>query len=136
LKSRVSSDGSDDADKAVELARLSATYPMQGQAETDADLRAEAYFEALDGLPAWAVGEARRLIVKGDTEFGKPWGPTVTEFADLVRSVVAPVKDDLAAVEQLLAARPIGEQTSPAERARVVSGFDKLKVEIAGRARG
>jgi hypothetical protein len=136
LKSRASSAGSDeDRAKAVDIAAIVAAYPSQAQADTDAGLRAAAYFEALVDLPAWAVAEARRLIAKGRTDYGKPWAPTPSQLAELVDLIVEPVRRDLATVTALLAAKSIGE-AGPDERSRVESGFAKLKLELAGRAGG
>jgi len=106
LKSRITSGDTDDASKAVTLAKLTAAYPAKGQDQVSSDLRIEAYFEALDDLPAWAAEEARLAIVRGRTDYGKPWGPGPTEFAELVKLVLAPMQRDLGDVEALLIAAP------------------------------
>lgn len=130
LRSQVSCGANDARDKAVELAKLTAGFPLQGMDDISSDLRIEMFFEALDGLPAWAVREARLSIVAGRTSFGRPFGPGPIEFADLVRSALLTINDDLRDIGTLLSAPSLDEEATPDERARVKSGFDKLKFEM------
>ena len=103
---------------------------MLGQDQISSDLRVETYFEALDGLPVWAVREAREAIVNGQTAYGRPWGPGPVEFADLVRLILRPIRNDLCQLEAIAAAEPLDSEPPPEERARVAEGFAKLKAEL------
>lgn len=133
MKSRLCCGVTDDRIKAVELARLTAAFLQQGQDQVSADLRVEAYFAALDGLPAWAVSEARQRVVNGETAYGRPWGPGPVEFADLVRGVLRPLADDLRDVRTLLRAEAQEIAPPPEEYARVSLGFDDLRASFGGR---
>jgi hypothetical protein len=133
LKSRLSCGATDDKAKAVELARLVTAFPQQGQDQVSADLRAETYFEALDGLPAWAVAEARRRIVAGSTPFGRPWGPGPIEFSDLVREVVKPVKQDLIDLELIDLAAPPEDMPSEESKQRVAAMVDQFKADLGAK---
>lgn len=130
LASRISCDANDNRDKAVELAKLTAAFPQQGQDQLSSDLRVETYFDALNGLPGWAVRQARLRIVNGETEYGRPWGPGPIEFADLVRQQVKPIRDDLQDVDTLLSAEPIDKPPTEAEKARVAAKIEGLKDEF------
>lgn len=131
LKSRLSCGANDARDKAVEIAKLTAGFPMQGMDDVPMELRAGMFFDALDDLPAWAVRETRMNIVAGMTKFGRPFGPGPIEFADLVRVTLKPFRDDQRDLDTLLLAKPITVEPTPAERQRVVDGFAKLKADIA-----
>lgn len=101
--------------------------------QVSSDLRIEAYFDALHGIPSWAVKAAREAVVRGDTEFGRPWGPGPVEFAELCRVQVKPLLDDLKQIDTLLLAEPIERAVSENEKARVTAGFAKLKSDLAGK---
>lgn len=135
LRSRLSSSADDDRAKAVELAKLVSAFPQQGQDQISADLRVETYFEALDGLPAWAVARARQEIIGGRTPFGRPWGPGPIEFADLVREMVKPAQDDLRDLETIDQTGPAEREPTDEERERVAAMIDGLKADFGARTR-
>jgi hypothetical protein len=113
----------------VELARLFAAFPAAAQSEMPATLRMEAYFEALANAPAWAVGEARARILRGEVLLGHRFAPTPPELAHVVRLVLRPIRadiDDLARIIKASTAR----SPSDAERKRVNEGFVKLGDEL------
>src|SRR5690242_1695993 len=119
---------------AVELAKLLAALPSQNVGEKQAELRADAYFEALDGQPVWAVAEARRRIIRGETNFGQPFAPTPAELTILVRLIVRTVRDDLADLAALSDATPLAEEDPmpPGDREAIAAGFDELRAALRG----
>lgn len=121
-------------DKAVtaSLARLVAAFPQQGQENVSADLRIDAYYAALAGLPAWTVVTAVNDILAGKTAYGRPWGPWPVELGDECRKLLKPVSDDLRGLQGLLAAEQEWEP-SPEERKRVEEGFQHLRASFGGR---
>lgn len=117
----------------VELARLLAAFPM-AQPGASADLRVDAYAEALAGLPSWALREARWRIVRGEAtvtvgDETRPldmrFAPTPPQLASIVRDIVKPYRDDLADLTDLVRIEP-NRDPDPAERKRVSDGFDAL----------
>lgn len=129
LSRSLSCGAADDKVKAVEIAKMSMTFPQQGMDDVSLDLRNESYFEALVGLPAWAVAEARRRIVTGSTAFGRPWGPGPIEFADMVRDVLKPVRADLNDLRTIESVDPWHEPT-PEERALIGALMDDLAASL------
>ncbi len=113
----------------MELARLLACFPSQAQSDTPADLRMEGYFEALSGVPAWAVAEARGRILRGEVTLGHGFCPTPPELARIVQLVLRPMRVDLDDLRKILAAANPQEPT-PQERRRVVEGFQKLRADL------
>lgn len=133
LSPRLSAGPNDRALIAIELAKLIAAFPMQGAEET-AKLAVDAYLEALAGQPAWAVVVARNEIITGRTKYGKPWGPTPVELGDLVRQVTLPYRNDLLALDGLLAISKRGEP-DPEVKEMVSDGFDALVLELGGKGK-
>lgn len=131
LKSRLRCDATDTRDKAVELAKLTTAFPMQGQDATSSELRIEGYFEALAGLPAWAVAEARARIIRGETMLDARFAPTPPQLADIVRMVVKPLECDLRDLADIARADIEFKEPTKPEHDRVMNGFEKLKFDLA-----
>ena len=126
--------GPDDGQaKAVEIAKLTMAFPSQGQEGVPNDLRAGAYFDALDGLPAWAVADARRKVVAGRTPYGDPWAPTPAQLRKLVSEILTPLRGELHVLESIEAAEQ-ESKPSDAERRRVIAQMDQFRAELAGNA--
>lgn len=119
---------------ATELARLMTAFPATSadQSDVPADLRAQAYFEALDGIPAWAIAEARGVIFRGEAPNVSPrFAPTPPEFRRVCEAVLRPIRGDLS---MLLAIRDAIDKREPTieERERVSRGLDDLVAELVG----
>jgi hypothetical protein len=117
--------------KAVLIARLLSGFPSQ---QTEQSLRADAYFEALDGLPAWAVERSVGRIIRGEAGLDTRFAPSPAQMAVEARRAMQPARDDLAALERLRIA-VADREASPEERARVGGGFDRLLEEFGRRPR-
>lgn len=118
----------------VELAKMMASFPMQEQGAGAAGARADAYLEALGNSPAWAVREARLRVLRGETDLDQRYAPTPPQLASEVRRILEPFRDDLADLEKLQIAAPIGAgdyEPSPEERARVKQTWDTLRPHFA-----
>lgn len=122
------------ATMAEELGRLTTAFPpIDGQADVPAALRAQAYFEALASIPAWAIAEARGVIFRGEAPDVSPrFAPTPPEFRRVCDAVLRPIRSDLA---DLIAIREASEKREPskAERERVSRGLANLAAELGGR---
>jgi hypothetical protein len=133
LRSRLVSGPQDRQAVAVELAKLLAAFPAQEQSDMPANLRMEAYFEALHGVPAWAIGEARARVLRGETALDMRFAPTPPQLAAVAKTLLEPHRRDLARLE--IIARAAGEDAEPTddEKARVTSKFDALRKEMRPR---
>lgn len=104
-----------------------AAFPFRDAGDVDMATRADAYFEALDNCPAWAIQQARLKVVRGEVgSLDTRFAPTPPQFAELVRSLTQPLRDDLVALERLSAA-VVEHVPTPEERARVAAKFAELK---------
>lgn len=130
MKSRISCGALNRKEVAVELAKLFAAFPAQEQSGGTLDLRMEAYFEALHGIPAWAVQEARLRVIRGEVSTLNPtFSPTPPEFAAAARRIMEPVRGDLARLQAIEAAAKDSDPSSE-ERGRVVAQMDALRAEM------
>lgn len=116
---------------AVELAKLLAAFPAQDQSDAPAELRMAAYFEALEGVPAWAAGEARGKVMRGEAGIDMRFAPTPPQFAATAKNILEPLRRDLAKLEQVATAIEADrDNPSEAEQARVAEGFAALKADM------
>jgi len=113
----------------AELAAMLAGMPAPaGLSDLAADLRIHAYMVAIGDQPAWAVSQACRAIIRGETEH-KRYAPTPPQLAAMVRDIVRPLRRDLEDLDALARIEP-NAPPSPGEVARVASGFDDLRREL------
>lgn len=132
LKSRLACGPFDGKERLVELAKLMAAFPAFQDGETQTRLRMEAYVAALDGVPAWAVSEAREAMIKG--QFGAmKYAPSPAEFASASRSRLLAAESDLSGLTRLASATVEEFQPTLEERERVVMGFDKLRKTLGAK---
>ena len=85
----------------MELAKLFAAFPAQTQNDGATRLRMEAYFEAIGDLPAWAIAEARRRIIRGETLLDLRFAPSPPQLSVIARAVVTPYRMALADLERI-----------------------------------
>jgi hypothetical protein len=128
LKRQLSAGPSDRQGIAAELANMFAAFPAQDQSDTPAALRIGAYFDALSDAPVWAIRQARLKVISGEYvgSLDSRFAPTPPQFAGIVRSILKPLRDDLADLEKISAA-VADHVPSAEERARVAQGFEDLK---------
>lgn len=92
----------------------------------------EAYFDALGGVPSWAVADARLKVIRREVATLNPtYAPTPPEFGEIARRILSPIRGDLARLEAIATAADDHEPT-PEERARVAEGFAELRGELKG----
>lgn len=127
MKARLQPGQDDIRAKAVLIARLISGFPAQ---QGDPELKADAYFFALEGFPAWAVERAVGLVNRGEAGLDTRFCPTPAQMAVEVRKVLRPARDDLATLEKLKVA-VADRDIPPDEHKRVSDGFDKLLAELA-----
>lgn len=126
LTSRLSCGAGNDKALAVELAKLLTAFPARGQDEISTELRMEAYFEALTGIPAWAVSEARTDVIRGVAGLDPRFAPTPPQLADLARAKLALIGDELTMLRRIETARIESCEPTPEEHEIVSKGFADL----------
>lgn len=136
LKRRLTSTPSDRQPIAVSLAKMLAAFPPRNGGKTAAEALVNSYFEALDGVPAWAVERASRDVVQGRaSRQNDEWAPTPPAFAQISRKAMESDRRDLAQLDRIMLA--LSESgPSPEERERVSEGFDKLKATLVAEMAG
>jgi hypothetical protein len=133
MQSRLACGPSDAKARLVELAKLMAAFPAFQDGEIQTKLRMEAYAASLDGIPAWAVAEAREAFIKG--QFGSiKYVPSPAEFASACRGRMRLVESDLADLTRISSAKVIAFNPSPEERQRVAEGFRALRKQLGSRS--
>jgi hypothetical protein len=116
--------------KAIAITRMLSGFAGSGNG--DPVLRADAYIEALDGLPAWAVERSVGRVIRGEAGMDTRFAPSPAQMAVEARRAMQPAKDDLAALDRLRIA-VADREASPEEKARVGGGFDRLLEELGRR---
>lgn len=115
----------------IELAKLLTAFPAQDQSDVPADMRIDAYVDALGVMPAWAVREARLKVVRGEVpDINKNFAPTPPQFADIAKAIMRPFRADLADLEALAKIEAERDPT-PEERARVGQAVEELRAEFS-----
>jgi hypothetical protein len=115
--------------KGVVIARLLSAFPGSGEQ----GMRSDAYLEALESVPAWAVERAAGRFIRGEAAVDTRFAPTPPQVAQEARAAMQPAREDLAKLVRLQDA-VADREASPTERARVSAGFDNLLAEF-GRKR-
>lgn len=96
------------------------------QSQAESSLRMEAYFTALEGQPAWAIGEVCVAAIRGEGPGDGRFAPTPAEMARMVKATMTDMRADLISLERLLKAETEDNGPDSAERARVAAGLAKL----------
>jgi hypothetical protein len=124
-----------DRRRAAAIANMILAYPLGGSVGEHASrARGEAYRDALDDMPAWAVIEAVKRWNRGacgDHNYSFAPAPAVLRAAAL--DLLVPHQVALAKLDRVLKATTLDEAIkppSPEDRAYVADGFQKLKVEL------
>lgn len=96
-------------------------------------MRSDAYLEALENIPAWAVERAVGRFIRGEAGVDARFAPTPPQVAQESRRAMEPAREDLMKLERLRTA-VADREASAEERERVADGFDRL-LESLGRKR-
>lgn len=136
LKRQLFAEQGDKHAVAGEITKLLAAFPRRDDGTSELTLRVDAYFDAVEGAPLWAVRQARLRVVRGEVgSLDTRFAPAPAQFAGIVRDTLKPLRDDLLDLEKLSEA--VAEYVpTPAEKARVAQGFEDLKRSLpTGKAR-
>lgn len=77
-----------------QLNRIFRALPIRGGAEPAKML--EVYFDALDGYPAWAIGQAATRFIRGNVDKqSMQFCPRPPELARIVQEELQPVRDEI-----------------------------------------
>lgn len=113
------------------VARLLGRY-LPGKSDDDLAVRAEAYLEALDDLPAWVVREAIRRWFKGEcggAERDYDFPPGEARLRGVAKHVLSVAQGQVIVFRRLLVAEPEPE-ISEADRARQAAEFHALAADL------
>jgi hypothetical protein len=86
---------------------LMLTMPSQSGDTSDMKLRGEAYRIAIEDLPAWAVEQAAKRFIRGDTPHPKTFAPSTAIFRDFVLSLLVGLREELDLIQDILRAKVI-----------------------------
>jgi hypothetical protein len=133
LKSKLACPPGNEVEQALEITRTFYAFRQEAddRADVDADMQLEGYYEALDGIPAWAVGDARRKILRGDADrsiradLNLRYPPTPPQLALQCRAVLAPIRLELARLQRIREAIANLEEVE-VKSLKVRSGLDQL----------
>jgi hypothetical protein len=103
--------GSNAQGRIVLLTKLLMAYPAVGVTAAGAEARAEAYLTALDDIPAWAIAEAIRKWHRGEfgMQYDYTWAPAPAILRRVAEKALAPVKEALQRITDVLKAKPLAE---------------------------
>ena len=111
--------------------RLLADYPADGASAAIEDARSANWIEALEGLPAWAIDEARRRWVRGQVPGVNPdFAPKPARIRQIATAAMSPVYERRSKLTLLLRAVPDERPVSDEERARVAEKFRQFQHEL------
>lgn len=111
------------------LAKLLAAFPTQDPGLT-ATMRVQAYSDAIEDAPAWAVEEARLQFVQGKVgDHNGNFAPTPPHFARVVRAILKPYQAEMHDLAALAMVEPY-DPPSAEERARVGKRMDELAASL------
>lgn len=102
-----------EAETLVLVTKMLLVLPSQRTSEAGAEAKGEAYMDALDDVPSWAVRASLRNWHRsncGTDERGKPydygWAPVPSTLRRISQHATAPVHSRIAELERLLSAVP------------------------------
>lgn len=131
LTSLLSAPPASEDDVAAEVYRLFAGFPSRaGEAETSVELRAEAYMDGLEGVPLWAIRDARKRVMRGEVKGSVTFAPSPPEFAQVARWVVAKTTSLHRTLVALLGAEIEAPEPDDAERARMADRMARLQQSL------
>lgn len=113
------------------VAKMLLAYPVAGASAETGKARAEAYLDALDDAPPWAIAEAVKAWHKGQCgeDHDYRWAPAPAVLRMIALEKVTPVRAAAMHVAGLLAAKSLDEAMKEGGKnrdPRVVDGFKKL----------
>lgn len=113
------------ADIGAALALLQCAFPAAAMDPVAAKANVRAYALALEGVPAFALDEAARRILRGEAGLKHAFMPTPPQLRDIANEVSRPARWHAVQLRRLLDAE-IERQVSDEERARVAARFREL----------
>lgn len=119
------------------VAKMLLAYPIASGSKESGQARAEAYLDALDDVPPWAVAAAVRRWNRGAAgdDHDYKWPPAPATLRKIAVAELAEIQPIVLHLEHLLdAVSPEEAIARPTieERARVIDGFAKLKADLSG----
>lgn len=97
----------------IAVTKMMLTLPSTTQNEASAEARGEAFMDALDDVPGWAVASAIRRWHRGDCgkkpngqEYDYHWCPAPAELRQIAKAEAYRIESRIALIDQLLRAEP------------------------------
>lgn len=104
--------------RTVSVAKLLMAYPVPGLREGAAEARGEAYRDALEDLPAWAVSEAVRRWNRGHCgEQNYSFAPAPAILRKITWEVTIPYRNAIEKIETALNAMTLDEAMGDGKQA-------------------
>lgn len=109
------------------IAKVLLSYPSAQAGELSAAARGEAYRDALDDMPAWAIAEAIKRWNRGQAgEHNYSFAPAPAVLRKIVDGILAPYRVALDKVDTVINATTIDEAMKPTPAAAPLSIEPKL----------
>lgn len=117
------------------IAKMLLAYPVANASKESGQARAEAYLDALDDVPPWALAAAVRRWNRGAAgeEHDYRWPPAPAVLRKIAVAELEELRPIVLHLEQLLAAMSPEEaiaRPTTEERAKVLDGFTKLQADL------
>lgn len=113
------------ADIGAVLALLQCAFPAAAMDAVTARAHVRAYALALEGVPAFALDEAARRILRGEAGLKHAFMPTPPQLRDTANEASRPARWHAVQLRRLLDAE-VEREVSEEERARVVARFREI----------
>jgi hypothetical protein len=119
------------------VAKMLLAYPIAGASSESGRARGEAYGEALDDVPPWAVAAAVRAWHRGELGEGYDyrWAPAPAVLRKIALAALDRSKADAAHICAVLEAKTVDEamkEPTAEEREQVLAGFQTLSARLRG----
>jgi len=98
------------------IANFLLAYPVANASAESGKARGQAYQQALDDIPAWAIAEAARRWNRGEAGEGHDykWAPAPAVLRDVCKASLKPLNDAIDDLRALLDAMTIDQAMDPA----------------------
>lgn len=98
------------------IANFLLAYPVANASTESGKARGQAYQQALDDIPAWAIAEAARRWNRGEAGEGNDykWAPAPAVLRDVCKASLKPIMEAIDDLRALLDAMTIDEAMDPA----------------------
>jgi hypothetical protein len=127
-----------DVDETMMVAvELLEAFPAAKLSDEQARLKAKGYITALEGVPTWAVAEARRRWLQARAGLQNyDFAPTPPRLREVADEVLVDVRAQRLFLQRLLKAKPVREEKQdPETQRRINEGYAELLARLKTKVR-